>query len=208
MALSAHEVNKIKQDHRVEGVLPIFHERWSARAFADRDVPAEDLKRVFEAARWAASSSNEQPWRFVVGRRGTETHEKIRQTLMGFNQAWAGKAPVLIVGVAKMRFDRNDAPNTYALYDLGAASSYLTLQAAALGMTTHQMGGFDRAKSRELLGIPEGYEFGATIALGYQDEPETLGHEDLIKRELAPRNRKELAEIVFSEWGQAEGFAS
>ncbi len=207
MRLSAHEVNKIKHARREEGVLPIFHERWSARAFADRDVPAADLRRVFEAARWAASSNNEQPWRFIVGRRGTETHEKIRQTLLGFNESWAGKAPVLIVGVAKARFERNDAPNAYAVFDLGAASSYLTLQAAALGMTTHQLGGFDRAKSRELLGIPEGYEFGTTIALGYQDEPETLGHEELIRREVAPRNRKELAAIVFSEWGKAERFA-
>ncbi|MGB6745877.1 MAG: nitroreductase family protein, partial [Terracidiphilus sp.] len=85
MTLSASEVNKIKQAHRAEGVLPIIHQRWSARAFADRDVAAADLKRVFEAARWAASSNNEQPWRFVVGRRGTATHEKIFATLMGFN---------------------------------------------------------------------------------------------------------------------------
>lgn len=204
MTLTAYEVNKIKQAHREDGVLPIFHERWSSRAFADRDVAAPDLKRVFEAARWAASSSNEQPWRFVVGRRGTGTHDKLRQALMGSNQAWAGKAPVLILGVARARFERNDAPNGYALYDLGAASSYLTLQAAALGMTTHQMAGFDKAKARELLGIPEEYEFGTTIALGYQDEPETLGNEELIRREMAPRARKRLAEIVFSEWGKAE----
>jgi nitroreductase len=200
-------VNKIKQAHREDGVLPIFHDRWSSRAFADRDVTATDLKRVFEAARWAASSNNEQPWRFLVGRRGAPTHKKIEQTLMGFNQSWAGKAPVLILGVAKARFDRNDAPNTYAVYDLGAASSYLTLQAAALGMTTHQMAGFDKARARELLGVPEGYEFGTVIALGYQDEPDTLGNEELIKREMAPRARKGLAEIVFSEWGKPEGFA-
>jgi nitroreductase len=204
MTLSAHEVHKIKRANREDGVLPIFHERWSSRAFADRDVTLADLKRVFEAARWAASSNNEQPWRFVIGRRGTETHEKLRQTLMGFNQAWAGKAPVLILGMAKARFDRNDAPNTYALYDLGAASSYLTLQAAALGMTTHQMAGFDKAKAQELLGIPEGYELGSVIALGYQDEPDALENEALIQRETAPRTRKGLREIVFSEWGKPE----
>ncbi len=203
MALSAGEVRKIKKAAVVDGVLPIFHERWSARAFADRDVAQEDLKRAFEAARWAASSNNEQPWRFVVGRRGTATHEKIRESLTGFNQAWAGKAPVLILGVAKTRFSHNDGPNGYALYDLGAASSYLTLQAAALGMTTHQMAGFDRAKARERLGIPEGYEFGVVIALGYQGEPESLGNEELIRRETAPRQRRGLAEIVFAEWGKA-----
>lgn len=202
MTLSASEVNKIKQAHRAEGVLPIIHQRWSARAFADRDVAAADLKRVFEAARWAASSNNEQPWRFVVGRRGSATHEKIFATLMGFNQGWAGKAPVLILGVAKTKFSHNESPNGYAVYDLGAASSYLTLQAAALGMTTHQMAGFDKEKARKLLEIPEEYAFGAVIALGYQGEPESLGNETLIERETAARARKGLAEIVFSEWGQ------
>jgi nitroreductase len=202
MTLSASEVNKIKQVHSDDGVLPIFHERWSSRAFADREVSDADLKRVFEAARWAASSGNEQPWRFVVGRRGTETHEKIFASLVGFNQSWAGKAPVLILGVAKGRFNRNDAHNEYALYDLGAATSYLTLQAAALGLTTHQMAGFEHEKARKLLGIPEGYVFGAVIALGYQGEPESLGNEKLIEREVAPRERKGLEELVFAEWGK------
>jgi nitroreductase len=203
MTLSASEVNRIKQVNSADGVLPIIHQRWSARAFADRDVSDADLKRVFEAARWAASSGNEQPWRFVVGRRGTETHEKIFATLVGFNQGWAGKAPVLILGAVKTRFAHNDAHNAYALYDLGAATSYLTLQAAALGLTTHQMAGFEHEKARKLLEIPEGYEFGAVIALGYQGEPESLGNEKLIQRELAPRERKGLEELVFSEWGKA-----
>jgi nitroreductase len=203
MTLSASEVNRIKQVNSADGVLPIIHQRWSARAFADRDVSDADLKRVFEAARWAASSGNEQPWRFVVGRRGTETHEKIFATLVGFNQGWAGKAPVLILGAAKTRFAHNDAHNAYALYDLGAATSYLTLQAAALGLTTHQMAGFEHEKARKLLEIPEGYEFGAVIALGYQGEPESLGNEKLIQRELEPRERKALEELVFSEWGKA-----
>jgi nitroreductase len=204
MALSASEVKKIKRAApAVDGVLPIFHERWSSRAFAERDVPAADLKRVFEAARWAASSNNEQPWRFVAGRRGTATHEHLAAALAGFNQKWAPKAPVLILGVARTRFEKNDAPNPYALYDLGAASSYLTLQAAALGMTTHQMAGFDKARARELLEIPGEYEFGVTIALGYQDEPEALANEELIRRETTPRQRKELDELVFSQWGVA-----
>lgn len=205
MTLSASEVNNIKQVHSTDGVLPAIHQRWSARAFADRDVSAADLRRVFEAARWAASSNNEQPWRFVVGRRGTETHEKIFASLMGFNQSWAGKAPVLILGVAKTRFSNNESPNGYAVYDLGAASSYLTLQATALGLTTHQMGGFDKEKARTMLGIPEEYAFGSVIALGYQGEPETLANETLIQRETAPRERKGLDELVFAEWGEALG---
>jgi nitroreductase len=198
--MTASEVNRIKQAHETDGVLPVFHKRWSARAFADRKVPTEDLRRVFEAARWAASCNNEQPWRYVVGLRGTDTYQRIYETLSGNNQLWAGKAPVLMVGVAKSRFDKNNAPNPFAVYDLGAASSYLTLEAAALGLTTHQMAGYDREKARKLLDIPEAYEMGAAIALGYQGEPETLSNTDLIQRETAPRTRKELGEIVFGEW--------
>jgi len=207
MTISASEVNHLKRAPSVDGVLPVILHRWSARAFSAREVSSEDLRRVFEAARWAASSSNEQPWRYLVGLRGTPTHEKIYESLAGFNRDWAGKAPVLILGLAASHFSRNGSPNHYAVYDLGAASSYLTLQAAALGLTTHQMAGFDRDKARQLFEIPEGYNFGTVIALGYQDEPEALGHEELIKREITPRERKPLSEIVFSAWGQPLEFA-
>jgi nitroreductase len=202
MTLSASEVHKIKQAIPAPGVLPVIHERWSARAFADRDVSREDLKRVFEAARWAPSSFNEQPWRYLVGTRGTETHERIFESLVGFNQGWAGKAPVLILGVARLTFSHNNTPNLHAVYDLGAASAYLVLQAAALGLTTHQMAGFDRDKARKLLRIPEGFDFGSAMALGYQGEPETLGNNDLIQREIEPRERKPLSEFVYARWGE------
>ncbi len=201
MSLSASEVASTKHAPAVDGVLPIFHQRWSARAFSPREVSKQDLHRIFEAARWAPSSNNEQPWRYIVGLRGTSTHQKIHESLMGFNQAWAPKAPVLMVGLAKANMS-NGSPNHFAFYDLGAASAHLVLQAAALGMTTHQMGGVDREKARTLLEIPADYQIAAAIALGYQDDPETLGNEDLIKRELAPRNRKPLDEIVFSAWGE------
>jgi nitroreductase len=192
----------LKHAPAVDGVLPVFHERWSPRAFSPREVSRQDLHRIFEAARWAPSSNNEQPWRYIVGLRGTSTHEKIHASLMGFNQAWAPKAPVLIVGLAKVKMSHNDSPNHFAFYDLGAASACLVLQAAALGIASHQMGGVDREKARTLLEIPEDYQIAAAIALGYQDDPETLGSEELIKRELAPRNRKPLEEIVFSAWGE------
>ncbi len=201
MSLSASELASQKHAPAIDGVLPIFHQRWSARAFSSREVSKQDLHRIFEAARWAPSSNNEQPWRYIVGLRGTSTHEKIQESLMGFNQSWAPKAPVLIVGLAKANMS-NGSKNHFAFYDLGAASAHLVLQAAALGMTTHQMGGVDREKARTLLEVPEDYQIAAAIALGYQDDPETLANEELIKRELSARNRKSLEEIVFSAWGE------
>jgi nitroreductase len=162
-------------------------------------VSPETLRKVFEAARWAASSGNAQPWRFVVGLKGSQTHDKIAATLGGANKTWAPKAPVLILGTA-LAVNAKGAANAYALYDLGAASALLTLQAAALGLTTHQMAGYDHEAARQALGIPEEYALGSVIALGYQGEPAALGDATLIERETTARTRKPLHEIVFSEW--------
>jgi nitroreductase len=201
MTLSAIEVNKLKQAPAVEGVLPVIHHRWSPRSFADREVSPADLHKVFEAARWTASAYNEQPWRFLVGVRNSLTYKKIFGTLIGFNQGWAGSAPVLILGAASTKFSHNGTDNAYALYDLGASASYLTLQAAALGLTTHQMAGFDQAAARQAFDIPEDYALGSVIALGYQGEPAALGHEQMIAMEISPRERKPLNELVLTAWG-------
>ena len=202
MTLSAVEVNDLKHAPAVEGVLPVIHNRWSPRSFADRDVSSADLKKVFEAARWTASSYNEQPWRFFVGTRSSSTYKKILSTLIEFNQAWASHAPVLILGVARPTFSQNDSPNRVALYDLGAAASYLTLQAAALGLATHQMAGFDVESARVALSIPADYIFGAVIALGYQGEPSALTNGQMLAQETAPRQRKPLNDFVLSAWGE------
>ena len=199
MSLTASEVHALKKASPVRGVLPVIHERWSARSFAEREVSPEALWKVFEAARWAASGGNGQPWRFVVGVKGSGTHEMIAGTLAGFNKAWAPKAPVLILGTA-LAVNAKGAANPYALYDLGAASAHLTLQAAALGLTTHQMAGIDHEAARQALGIPEEDALGTVIALGYQGEPAELGDATLIEREITARTRKPLDEIVFSEW--------
>jgi len=201
MTLSSTEVHNLKQAPAIEGVLPEILNRWSPRSFSDRAVSPADLAKVFEAARWAASSYNEQPWRYLVGFRNSLTYKKILSALMPFNQAWAGYAPVLILGVAKTRFSHNNSPNRVALYDLGAASSYLTLQAAALGLSTHQMAGFDEAVARQAFEIPEDYILGAVIALGYQGEPAALANEQMLAQEVAPRQRKQLKDFVFSSWG-------
>jgi nitroreductase len=201
MPLSAHEVNHLKQAPFVEGVLPAILSRWSPRSFSDREVGKADLARVFEAARWAASSSNEQPWRFLVGVRNSGTHSKLAATLVSFNQAWAPHAPVLILGTAATKFAKNGRPNGYAQHDLGQATAYLLLQATALGLAAHPMAGYDHDAARLSLDIPEDYALGALIALGYQGEPAALADEKLLAQEVAPRTRKPLEEIAFSSWG-------
>jgi nitroreductase len=205
MTLSASEVNTLKQAPAVEGVLPAINQRWSPRSFADRNVSQDLLRQVFEAARWAASSYNEQPWRFLVGDRNSLTYKKIFASLMPFNQAWAVAAPVLILGAAKTKFSHNDAPNRVALFDLGAASSYLTLQASALGLSAHQMAGFDEGAARQAFEIPDIYLLGSVIALGYQGDPAALPNEQFLAQEVAPRQRKPLKDFVFSAWDSPAG---
>jgi nitroreductase len=202
MTASATEVHHLKKAPAVDGVLPAILHRWSPRAFSDKDVSAKDLRTIFEAVRWAASSFNEQPWRFLVGRRGTETYKKILESLMPFNQMWAGKAPVLILGVARTKFSHDESANRVALFDLGAASAILTLQAAALDLSTHQMAGFDSEAARKAFNVPEEFLFGSVIALGHQGEPASLPVEQMVKQETAPRTRKALAEFVFDSWGK------
>jgi nitroreductase len=201
MTVSADEVNKSKHAPAVDGLLPLFLERWSPRAFAAREVRRTDLKRVFEAARWTPSSGNAQPWRFIIGIHGTETHAKLVSTLAGFNKEWAPKAPVLILGTTNA-VNARGAANAYAMYDLGAAAVSITLAAQALGLATHQMGGFDHDAARKEFGIPESFALGSVMALGYQDEPAVLASDELISREIAPRTRKSLSEMVFTAWDE------
>lgn len=139
----------------------------------------------------------------LPGRRGDEAYKKIHESLGEFNQKWARGAPVLIMGTAGAKFSHNGADNRVALFDLGAASSYLTLEAAALGLATHQMAGFDTEKAKKLFGIPAEFVMGSVIALGYQGEPAALEDEHMIQQEVAPRSRKALSEIVLSAWDKA-----
>jgi nitroreductase len=202
MTLSAMEVNRLKQAPAIDGVLPAVLNRWSPRAFSDRDVSSRDLKAIFEAVRWAASSNNEQPWRYLVGTRGSATHQTIFSTLVGFNKEWAGHASVLLLGLASNRFVHRGTANCFALHDLGAADATLALQATSLGLSTHFMGGYNQADARAAFGIPEDYTMGAVIALGYQGEPSAMGNEKLIEIEIEPRTRKALSEFVFSAWAE------
>jgi len=200
MALSIEEVNYFKQAP-VAGLVPAIAHRWSPRSYKETPVSSHDLKLILEAAQWAASSSNLQPWRFLVGVKGSETYSKIFSALVPFNQSWAGKAPVLILGFA-MAKDLKGNPNSYALYDLGQASVSLILQATALDLATHSMGGFDNAAARQAFGLNEDHLLGAVIAIGYQDEPSALTSEMLQQREVAPRDRKPLSEIMLAALDQ------
>lgn len=192
---------------KLADTLPTVHEliraRWSPRAFSSREVSAADLKTIFEAARWAASSYNEQPWRFLVGRKSDgAAYDKILNVLVPFNQAWAKSAPVLFVMAAKRTFSHDKSPNLYAVHDAGQALAHVFLQATALGLHAHGMAGFDRDRARRDLGIPDDCDLGAAVALGYLGSPDQLPEQQR-QAELAPRSRKPLDEIVFgAEFGK------
>lgn len=202
MTMTATEVEHLKHAPAEKRLIPEIRQRWSPRSFSDRTVSPADLETVFEAAHWAASSYNEQPWRFLVGTRGSDAYQKIFSSLMEMNQAWAKMAPVLILGTAKTTFSHNNAPNAVALYDLGAAAATLCYQATALGLHTHQMGGFDRDIARKAFNIPDGFLIGAVIALGYQGDPSVLTVPFMVEQETSPRKRKPLSELVFNAWNE------
>jgi nitroreductase len=183
-------------------------QRWSPRAFLDKPVEPEKVGSLLEAARWAPSSYNGQPWRFIVATKDDPLeYERLLACLVEFNQRWAKQAPVLVLSVAKKHFERNDKPNAHARHDVGLASMNLVVQAAALGLHTHGMAGFDADKARATYQIPLEFEPVAAWAIGYRGDPATLP-EALREKEVEARKRKPLAEIVFSgKWEQAAAFA-
>ncbi len=191
-------------DHPVS---ELIRERWSPRAFADKPVPPEVLRSLFEAARWAPSSSNEQPWAFMVAtREDPAAHAKLLSVLVDANQVWAKHAPVLGMAVSRLAFSQGGQPNRNAFYDTGAAMAYLTVEATVRGLFVHQMAGFDPRKAVEEFSIPAGCEPIAAFVLGYPGDAQGLP-ETLRVRELAARTRKPLSEFVMSgKWGQPAPF--
>jgi len=185
----------------------LLAERWSPRAFADRPVEPMALRHLFEAARWAASSFGEEPWYYIVATRENPAEfQKLLSCLVEANQRWARNAPVLALSVARTRLAKDGSPNLHAWHDVGAASATLSIEATTLGLSVHQMAGFDPNRAREVFAIPAGYDPVATMAIGYGGDPESLP-EPLRSRELSPRKRKPLSDFVFSGgWGQAAPF--
>lgn len=184
----------------------LIRRRWSPRAFADRAVAPEVLGSLLEAARWAASSNNEQPWHFIVATKEQEREfAALLDCLNASNQTWAKQAPVLMLSVARLTFD-DGKPNRHAWHDVGQAAASLAIQATALGMVVHQMAGFSVEKARHTFGIPDGFEPVAALAVGYQGDPASLP-DRLRERELAPRSREPLSAIAYSvTWGSPAAF--
>jgi nitroreductase len=185
----------------------LIKNRWSPRAFADKPVSAEVLRSLFEAARWAPSSNNEQPWAYIVATNDdSENFEKSLGALVEFNANWAKKAPVLVIAVAELAFAKNNAPNRNAQYDVGAASLLLSMEATARGLVVHQMAGFDPETAKEAYDIPQGWEPIAAMAIGYPGDTSSLP-EPYQSREKAPRTRKPIREFVMSgQWGHTAKF--
>ncbi|PIT90493.1 MAG: nitroreductase [Candidatus Komeilibacteria bacterium CG10_big_fil_rev_8_21_14_0_10_41_13] len=182
----------------------LIKNRWSPRFFSDKSVEEEKLMSLFEAARWAASSYNGQPWRFIYALRDDQKNwQKLLSFLNEFNQGWAGSAGALIITFAKEKFDYNNKANYHHLYDTGSACGYLVLEAVNQGLVAHQMAGFDMERAKSELKVPEGYKAASAIAVGYPAGLKQVesSESDFKTGELKDRDRLSLDQIVFKgQW--------
>ncbi len=182
-------------------VIDLIKNRWSPRAFSSSPIEEEKIMSLIEAARWAPSCFNEQPWNFILFKKeNQEAYKNIIDIISPKNQLWAKTAPLIILSVAKIKFEQSGKINKHALHDVGAAVSNLTMQANSMGLYIHQMAGFNTDKAKELFNIPDDYEPVTAIAVGYYGNKDDLP-EEFIKSETAERNRKSLDEFTFeSKW--------
>ncbi|MFH2203463.1 MAG: nitroreductase family protein [Elusimicrobiota bacterium] len=174
----------------------LFINRWSPRAFSGEPLSEKQVRSLIEAAKWAPSCYNSQPWRIVYARKGTGSWNKLFNLLVPFNQSWAKESGALFVFLSRTHFEHNDQPNAAHAYDTGAAWMSLALQAAAMGLAAHGMGGFDHERARADLDVPEGYEVQAMAAVGVPADKIKLPEE--LRAQEAPSGRKRLAEIAFA----------
>ncbi|MBF4989441.1 nitroreductase family protein [Methylophilus sp. 14] len=183
-----------------QAIHELLANRWSGRAYdADQSVSKEQVVSLLEAARWAPSCFGDQPWRYVFCNKADnlQAWQAAFDCLVPGNQGWAVNAPVLLLICADTLFGHNDKPNKWAAYDTGAATENLCLQATALGLMAHQMGGFDADKARMTFNVPERYQILAMVTVGYQASVDSLSGE-VKERELAARSRKPLEELFFN----------
>ena len=190
-------------------IIDLLKRRWSPRTFSDRIVEPEKLLSLFEATRWAASSFNEQPWYFVLAtKQEPEEHARLLGCLAEKNQQWASQAPVLMVSIAKLKFEKTGKPNRHAFHDVGLAVGNLIVQATAMDLFVHQMAGFSPQKVSETYRIPDDFEPVAAIAVGYGVDEKVLP-EPFRAFDLGSRSRKPIGSFVFeSTWGQAAPLVS
>jgi len=182
----------------------LIHKRFSTRAFAEKMISSEQMQLLFEAARWAPSARNEQPWRFFyTTKENVEQYNAYFSILNEWNQKWAHSAPVIIAAVSKLNYDHKNSPNSFALYDLGQAVAYLSLQATEMGLYMHQMGGFYPEKAKTVLELSEGFEAITMIVLGYKGELERIPLE-YQKLEGVERERMVLNTFVFQGNGKGK----
>jgi nitroreductase len=181
----------------------LISHRWSPRSFDAKPVEKEKLRSLFEAARWASSSYNAQPWHYIVATKDDpENYAKVLSTFVEFNQSWAKNAPVVALSVASHKMPHDGSQNRHAFHDVGQASANLSLEATSLGLQVHQMAGIDPEKARQVFGIPEHFEAVAGIALGYPGDPMTLPEGRMRDGETGARQRKEASSFVYTgKWG-------
>ena len=193
---------KAKTNHPIHKILEV---RWSPRAFDGVKIEQAKLQRIFEAARWTPSASNEQPWHFIIGEQGDETFKMIFETLVEFNQLWVKTAPLAGITVGRINGLKTGKPSEWYKYDVGQAVAHMSFQATHEGLYVHQMGGFDQEKARELFNIPDGFEAITAFAIGNIGDYKVL-HPNLQKSELAERTRKNMDEFIFSnKFGEKSG---
>lgn len=178
-------------DHAID---PMFIRRWSPRAMSGEAVSPEELMVLFEAARWAPSSYNGQPWRFLYARRDSPHWQPFFELMVEFNQAWAQKAAVLIVVLSRRVFEHNGEPNRHHSFDAGSAWQSLALQGSLMGLVVHAMAGFDADRARRSLQVPAEYEVEAMIAVGKPGRSEDLP--EALREGEVPSDRKPVAEIA------------
>lgn len=175
---------------------PIISERWSPRSFdGNAEISVPDLTALLEAARWAPSSNNSQPWRFVIARRGDQHFAQLVDTMAGFNKMWAPKASALIFVLANT-VNKDGTPRIAALYDAGLAASLLTVEAHHRGLAVHQIGGFDHDQAKAAFNLAEELTPIVILAVGKQAPAEALDDATLLEREVADRVRVPLEELV------------
>lgn len=189
---------KIKNADNDYSILELIKKRWSPVVFDKKPIEANTVLSVFEAARWAPSSRNEQPWRYIYGHRNDEVFNKILNTLMAGNIVWAKNAAVLIASFAKKNSGFNGKPLRHNFYDTGAANMLLQLQALEYGIYSHTMGGFSPEKISKTFDIPDSIEPVSVIALGYLGNVDDENSDDLKNRDLTPREREKITELIIN----------